>query len=284
MKVAFLHSDKPRERLLADAFLTGAARHGHTTYSIPLGQDDPVNDDYDIAAMVGVKSNERFYAHRHEGRKVMMLDKGYSRHHRPGGRVWEYWRIAIDAHQPTSRIATLNCPTDRREGMGWEAKPWRKDGASIIFAGSSDKYHAFHRLPDPNRYARSVVTAMLKRSQRRMIYRPKPSWHGAYPLKRARFSKQPESLSTLLESAWALVTHGSNASFDAIMAGVPCVILGDAVAKPISSTSLDEIESPRMASEKVVRWWLANLAYWQWTEAEFASGEAWDFLKENLHG
>jgi len=81
-----------------------------------------------------------------------------------------------------------------------------------------------------------------------------------------------------------LVTHGSNACFDAVCLGIPCIILGDAVAKNMSSTTLDEIESPRLASEAERHQWLSDLAYWQWTEAEHASGEAWDFLGKRLHG
>lgn len=262
----------------------GCAKHGHQTLSVALGEGEEAAEWADVVAMVGVKSNERFHAHRRAGRRVIMLDKGYARHHRPGGRVWEYWRVAIDAHQPTARMAVLNCPHDRREEMGWEPVPWRLDGPKVIIAGSSGKYHAFHDLAAPTKFYRGVVTGLRKRTDRAIVYRPKPSWQDAQPLKRAIYSRPPESLGFLLDSAWALVTHGSNACFDAIMTGVPCVILGDAVAKPISSTSLDDIENPRLASEKVVRWWLANLAYWQWTESEMASGEAWDFLKDNLHG
>jgi UDP:flavonoid glycosyltransferase YjiC (YdhE family) len=283
VKVAFLHSDKPRERELAESFLAGAALHGCETAAIPLGDEAEANS-FDVLAMVGVKSRERFHAYRAAGHRVVLLDKGYARHHRPGARVWEYWRLAIDAHQPTAAVAAATCPSDRRDALGWEPKPWRKTGSKVVYAGSSEKYHAFHGITHPTRFARQVVTGLRKRTERGIVYRPKPSWQNATPLPKAMFSKSPETLAFLLESAWALVTHGSNACFDAVMAGVPCIVLGDAVARPISSTSLDDIESPRLATEKERAQWLANLAYWQWTEDEFASGQAWEFLKGQFDG
>lgn len=283
MKVAFLHSDKAREEALAAAFLSGAARHGCETAAIPLG-DESEAMRFDVLAMVGVKSRERFHDYRAAGKHVVLLDKGYSRHHRPGARTWEFWRLAIDAHQPTAAVATLDCPTDRLEAVGWEPKPWRTQGSHVVLAGSSEKYHAFHGIDHPTRFARKVVTGLRKSTERAITYRPKPSWHDAVPIRKAHFSQSPETLAFLLESAWALVTHGSNACFDALMAGVPSIVLGDAVARPISSTSLDDIESPRLATDAEKRRWLANLAYWQWTEDEYRSGEAWAFLKDQFHG
>lgn len=281
MKIAFLHSDKPRERILADAFLQGCRAHGHDTEAIPLGDEDWVGD-YDIAVMVGVKSRPRFRAHRYAGRKVIYLDKGYSRHKSAGSRIWEYWRVAIDAHQPTSRL-DVNCSPDRMIAAEWHPAKWRKIGAHVIFAGSSEKYHNFYGLTHPTKYARSVVNQLVRTTERRIIYRPKPSWHGASPLKRAGYSVNPQSLADLFDGAWCLVTHGSNACFDAVMAGIPCIILGDAVALPISSTSLDDVNEPRLVDYATRDQWLANLAYWQWTESEMASGEAWQFIGSQIH-
>lgn len=282
MRVAFLHSDKPRERLLADAFLLGASAHGHETVALPLGDESEVGD-YEVAVMVGVKSRERFRAHRRAGRHVIYLDKGYSRHKLHGARVWEFWRVAIDAHQPTARLTGTDCPTDRMESAGWRAAKWRSQGRHILFAGSSEKYSAFYGLPHPTRYARSVVGDIRAVTDRPVTYRPKPSWRAAAPIRKAAFSKTPETLSEAMQGAHALVTHGSNACFEAVLAGIPCVVLGEAVALPISSSSLADIENPRMASPDERAQWLANLAYWQWTESEFASGEAWNFLGRQVH-
>lgn len=284
MRVAFLASDKARERLLADAFLKGAKRHGHETQVIPLTEGEPEVGNYDVACFVGVKSRELFQAHGRAGIPVLYFDKGYSRHSRTDGvRGWEYWRVAINAHQPTERL-DRNMPGDRAARFGWESKPWRKRGSTIILAGSSGKYHDFYGIRNPTHYWARKVEDIRDVSDLEIVYRPKPSWREAVPIEGTRYSELPERLEALLAKAHVLVTHGSNCCFEAAMAGIPSIVLGEAVAKPISSTSLDDIVKPRLANDEERGQWLANLAWWQWNSREFYSGEAWEFLGEQIHG
>lgn len=285
MKVAFLHSDKPRERILADAFLMGAAKHGHQTAALPLGED-PEPGAFDVVCMVGVKSKERFQLQHRAGSHIVYLDKGYSRHKSKSPRTgWEYWRVAIDAHHPTARLSALTMPDDRLKATGWEIRPWREptDDGAVILAGSSEKYHDFYGLSHPTTYVKEIVRQLRIVTERPLIYRPKPSWREAVPVLKTAFSQLPETLSDLLATAHVLVTHGSNACFEAVMAGVPCIVLGEGVAKPLSSTELADVESLHLAGDAERRQWAANLAYYQWNSREFASGEAWEFLGRELH-
>lgn len=283
MRVAFLASSKPREQLLADAFLKGARKHGHTTQVIDLTGEATVGD-YDVACFVGVKSRELYQAHGRAGVPFIMLDKGYSRHARTDGVAgWEYWRVSVNSHHPTERL-DRKMPDDRMTKFGWEPRAWRKGGDHIILAGSSAKYHEFYRLREPTSWMHHVVVTIRRITDRPLIYRPKPSWREAVEIPHTRFSRPPQTLAELFPKAHALVTHGSNASFDAVMAGVPCLILGDAVAKPISTTSIFDIEKLMLADDKARRRWLANLAYWQWTLPEMLSGAAWDFVGDQIHG
>lgn len=281
MKVTFWHSDKPRERILADAFSHGVAVHADTIELRPLQSTIEIAD-CDVAVMVGVKSRELYRAHWNAGIHTIMLDKGYVRHSSGGPvKVWQYWRAAVDAHHPTGRLLTP-MPFDRIERLNIPIVPWRKNGQHILFAGSSAKYHDFYGLRDPTSYAQKIFRQLKALSGRDIIYRPKPSWSDAITIEGSRFAREGQ-IETWLENAHVLVTHGSNACFEAVVLGVPCIILGDAVAKPISSTSLEDVESPLMVSPSH-RWqWLANLAYCQWTLPEFASGEAWSFLRTQIY-
>lgn len=282
MKIAFLTSDKAREQLLADAVLMGARRHGHTTEVIAL-QPEPVVGDYHIACMVGVKSRALYQLHQKEGVPVAYFDKGYCRQKREGGvGGWQYWRFSINQHHPTNRLATLRQPTDRLDDLGLDVRPWRVGGQHVLIAGSSAKYHEFYGLRDPTHYARNLIKALHGLTARPLVYRPKPSWRDAVPIKGAQFSTRG-SIDDALTNAWALVTHGSNACFEAVVSGIPCVILGNAVALPLSSPSLEHVVKPRIASDAERRQWLANIAYYQWTMAELSSGSAWDFIGQELH-
>lgn len=274
MKIIFWASDKDREQDLAHAFCLGAREHGHEAITMPLGAV-PNPQPCDLACMVGVKSKRLWeaYADQQPGAHRLMLDKGYSRH-RGSKRTWEYWRVSLDAQHPTETTLMRNAmPHDRFERLEIELSPWRSIGANVIIAGSSAKYHEFHNLPDPTTWAASVIKSLRKRNSRPIIYRPKPSWRDAVPIKGSIFSPPADQLGQLLSDAHVLITHGSNACFDAIVLGVPVIVLGNAVARPVSSISLDDIMAPKRALDRVQ--WMANLAYHQFTEAEFENGLAW---------
>lgn len=279
MMVLFAASEKEREQRLARAFAEGTARHGDQTVICHNGAV-PDLDPFDLVAMVGVKSKRTFDAALAAGKLPIMLDKGYVRTRRAGGRTWEYWRVSVGAHHPTrTTLMATDYPSDRWDALGLPVGPWRKRGGKVVIAGSSAKYHAFHGLPDPTRYARLIVEQLHLVTDLPIVYRPKPSWRDAKPIDGTRFSVPPESLMTCLDGAFCLVTHGSNACFEAALWGIPSIVLGDAVAAPISSTDFLRFRKPRREPREQ---WFANLAYHQWTEAEFASGEAWATISHQV--
>lgn len=283
MRVAFFHSNKPREHLLAEAFLEGVKRHGDAVAMVSNAEDP--NYQYEVACMVGVKSRELYQKHWRSGIHTVYLDKGYSRHQRSGPvNAWEYWRVAVDSHQPTDNYRA-DCPDDRMKARGWdEFQPWRRKGDHIIFAGSSEKYHAFYNLGDPNEYAEKIIGKIRRHTRKPISYRPKPSWAGALPIDGVHFSIAPETILGALHHAHALVTHGSNACFEAVSQGVPCVVIGNAIARPISSTSIPEIVNPRLATDDERRSWFSYLAYCQYTLGEMSRGNTWEWLRPQIYG
>jgi hypothetical protein len=284
--VGFLHNDNPRERILAEAVLTGCRLVGDTAWMVSKAEAKA--DGYqkaDVYAMVGVKSAEIFHEIMRGGAHVLYFDKGYLRHIAPNGpRVWEYWRVCLDAQHPTEAELMVPFPLDRYLSWNKPAQPWRKTGSHIVFAGSSEKYHNFHGLMHPTEYASRLVKTIRKSglSTRDIVYRPKPSWRAAEPVRGASFSDQSQSIADVLQDAWCLITHGSNAALDAIITGVPCIILGDGVAKVISSTELSEIENPRLASDEERMRWLSAVAWQQFTLAEMASGLMWSHIRPRI--
>lgn len=284
LNVCFLHSDKARERILANAFLEGVAQHGdHVELRLRSENVEPI-PGADIVCMVGVKSKKYFQTYAREGANVMMIDKGYSRHSKSGAvRSWEYWRVAVNAHHPTRYLMDTPRPFDRWDRLGLKFEPWRERGKHIVFAGSSAKYHDFYGLRHPTMYAQKIMKRMRELTEKRkIIYRPKPSWKDAEPIEGAEYSKGGDIFS-VLDGAWALVTHGSNACFEAALMGVPSVVLGDAVAKPISSITEEDIANPRLCSDEERAQWFANLAYCQWTMREMVSGEAWQYIRPLMY-
>lgn len=285
MRITFFASSKPREQMLASAFLDGARVHGDEVLIKDLTGEAQVAET-EVAVMVGVKSRELFHANWAAGVHTVYLDKGYIRGRGESPAVgWEYWRVAVDGHHPTRHLARMRCPSDRWDRFGIPVAPWRRRGEQIVFAGSSAKYHEFYGLVEPTQYAKKMRNWIRERDNDRLIvYRPKPSWRDARPVPGMEYSGPGHTLAQCLDGAHALVTHGSNACFEAVVAGVPCIVVGEAVAKPISSTTMDELESPRLASDDERGQWLSNLAYLQWTLREIASGEMWSNLRSQVYG
>jgi hypothetical protein len=284
VRLTFFASDKPREQVLANAFMDGARAFGDEVRIQPLNGEAQVAET-EVAVMVGVKSRELFHANWRAGVHTVMLDKGYIRGRGDNPVTgWEFWRVAVDGHHPTRHLQDMRCPSDRWDRFGLTPAPWRRRGEQIVFAGSSAKYHEFYQLAEPTMYAKKVRGWIRERDQDRLIvYRPKPSWREARPVVGMEYSTSAQSLSECLQGAHVMITHGSNACFEAVLAGVPCIVLGDAVAKPISSTSMDELHAPRLATDDERQQWFSNLAYLQWNLREMASGEMWSNLRSQLY-
>ena len=282
MKVAFFVSEQDREINLARSFGNGVVSHGDAFQSFDISEYFRVIREVDIACMVGVKSARMWKSSTQFGVIPIIFDKGYQRQIDPSSetRTWEFWRVSVGSHNPTKYLMTMGKSYDRARDMCSYLNDWRKRGSHIVVAGSSEKYHQFYGLPHPTEYAEKIIRRLRAISpHREIVYRPKPTWKGASPIQGSRFSGRDESMKDVLRGAHALVTHGSNACFDAICAGIPCVVLGDGVAKPISRTAIEDIEDLKMVRIGE-RWqWLANLAYCEWKLSEFSSGEAWRHIR-----
>lgn len=277
MKLVFYASDKPREQDLGQAVLAGAKRHNWDVELRQLCADPVIEPGTTAVAMVGVKSTRLFEITRKAGAVPVMFDKGYVRSRRAGARVWDYWRVSVGRHHPTqTSLMSRKMPRDRLDQLALAISPWRTRGYTVVIAGSSAKYHEFYGLPEPELYYPALVEQLRELTKKPIIYRPKPSYREATRIKGAEFSAGgTESITSTLQGAWALVTHGSNACFEAALMGVPSIILGDGVAAPISSTRLEDVADPRIGKREQ---WLANLAYHQYTEAELRTGEAFQHV------
>lgn len=276
MRIVFWASEKPRERMLANAFLQGAKRFGIEGERRNVGAPPP-KGKYDYSCMVGVKSNELWHQELKRGVTPIMFDKGYVRNKE--GNSWRYWRVAVGSHSPSNRTLKMEYPSDRWDSLNLNPRPWRKQGSHIVIAGSSAKYHKFHDLPHPNEYVRLLVKRLQAQTTQEIFYRPKPSWRDAVPIAGTTYSIGPRSLIDELQGAWLLITHGSNACFEAALMGIPSIVLGEGVMKTISSTSIEDLQNPRLANREHI---FNAIAYHQWTIDEFRSGEAFETIRKWL--
>lgn len=289
MKVTLYLSEKSREHELGDALSKGFQKHGDEVETIPTQHYVQPKGDTQVAVMVGVKgrSKQIFEDHRRAGRHTIYIDKSYFDR-------GEYYRVSLDNFQPAYAHEKPR-PHDRLDRLKLNIAGRQPRGKHVIYAGSSQKYCDWHGLGDVNVYAGGACHAINKTASKidtgpvlAVHYRPKPSWAAGHPDEVVRdipntiYSAPTESFQKLLHNCHALVTHGSNAAVEAIVAGVPAVLLskeGASAAWPVAEHSLENgLAAPFFPPDDARRQWLADLAYCQWTLDEMRSGAMWAAL------
>ncbi len=275
MRIGFcLNQIKNREVNLAMDFAAGLHIHGHEVKQI--GNDQEITD-VDIACVIGVKSMWRMAECRKKGIPFLYFDKGYNR--KAG-----HWRVAINGHQPTDYFSDWTYGDDRRKQFGWYPPKWKKDrfaNSLILIAGSSLKFHEFKGLAHPTEYAKDLVTQVREFTKRNIVYRPKPSWKEAEPIKDTRFSRH-KGIKEVLPEVGVLITYGSNACFEALLNGIPSIVLGDGITRSISSQEIADVNAPRRVSMERREHLLNQLAYCQFSPDEMNKGIAWEIIEKQL--
>ena len=80
-----------------------------------------------------------------------------------------------------------------------------------------------------------------------------------------------------LEGAYCTVTYTSGLAIDSVVAGVPTLACDPGnFAFDISSNFANQIESLKLADQKVIETWLRQLALYQWTVNEMADNAMWE--------
>lgn len=250
---------------------------------VTVTADIPPLDNTDVVFVHGIEPRAAFDAGRAAGLPVVIVDKGYSRVARGPLNCW-YWRMSINAPQPLAYMQRGR-PGDRWRATGTKiATAPARLGDSVIFAGSSQKYCNWFGLGDANAYADEVLTGVAKLLPKSpLIYRPKPSWRGGVPVAGAVLDDGVRNTRVTLQTAMrecrCVVTHGSNASFEALLAGYPAVTLGPGLAAALGENVVADVPAARWPGVAAVTRLAYDAAYHQWTVAEFQTGQA---IKEVL--
>lgn len=282
MHLIFWYAEKGYEMALGPALIEGAAVHGDTVEMRPIAEYRFPPPGGSIVC--GVVKREIMWEHQVAGIPCIHLDKGYHRTRASwrGQSIPGWWRMCWNATHPTAYLMDRPRPADRWDRLGVALQP-RRRGEKVIILGSSAKFHETERLPHPTPWAQGVVNVARHITPMEIVLRPKPSWKDAVPVEGATFDHgHRRPLSDTLADAWCSITYGSIAAVDSIIAGVPCIVLGNAVARPISAISLSAVLNPIWESDARREQWAANLAYCNFSPDEIASGTAWSILKEQM--
>jgi len=147
-------------------------------------------------------------------------------------------------------------PIDRKPAE----KPW-KQGSKIFVIPVAPNCATWHGADS---WTSRTVAAIRKFTDREVIVKP----------------KNGPPLSTMLDKAWAVVSHSSVAAVEAAQNGVPVFGPETSPGYAVGLSDLSKIESPAFPDRDD---WLKTLSYSQFHLSEIRSGKAWRTL-EQLNG
>lgn len=197
---------------------------------------------------------------RAAGRSFIYWDRGYGRRvfatWLPRGEDGGYYRWHVNSYQMQS---IHDVPSDRWRSLNLTLTPWASNPKGhIVLAAGSQTYERFHGIE--GWIDRTVVE--LKRYTGREI--------------RISDKESKVPLSTRIQGAHALVTHGSNAAVEAAIMGCPVFVSRESAAALIGLTDLSKIETPVYPERGP---WVHSLAYCQFNEKELVDGTLWHLLR-----
>lgn len=290
MLCTFYRTATTMDRVMAATFREGLSTLGHTLIESKLEKYEQPLDKPTLAGILfGIQDRtpECMRDHRMLQVPFVYIDKGYVRQRDVVGdaKFLAQYRVSYNSFQPLDYFQKIPRSKDRWKKLRVKVYPRRTVGENILIAGSSLRYADFHGFKAGNdgsdpatNWAMKLVRRLRAVSDRPIVYRPKPTWKEAVPIKNTIFSGPDKTIEEELHKAHVLVTFGSNASIDALRLGVPVLCVGDSIAKPLSSTLPEEVDTPFWPDDDVRQQFFCDIAYCQYTLDEFRDGTAWNYV------
>jgi len=154
-------------------------------------------------------------------------------------------------------------PSDRWDRHGVHVADWRLGGGYILFARQTPGDSSLFHVDGYDAQVSDICDRLARDYQMPVRVREHPK------VKRPR-----ATLAEDLAGACRVATFSSNVAVDGLLWGVPAITHYTSIAAPVALTLPYMAGDPRPDRTK----WLASLAYAQWTDAEFRSGEVWEHL------
>lgn len=156
----------------------------------------------------------------------------------------------------------LDLPMDRFNSLDLEIQDYKSGGADIIVLPPSP-YWGFYYNINVLQWNKEVTNKLKKFTDKNIIIKSKTD------------SEKP--LKEYLKNAHALVHYSSMGAVEALLMGVPVITLGPSFLKNYTSSSIEEIENPRLIEREKL---FANLSFNQFSYDEIRNGFVWHQLNE----
>ncbi len=236
----------------------------------------------DIAILYGMgPSNLVIYNRfRDAGKPTVTIDLGYWNRGGPHNQN-AYYKVSVNYWHPNQYLMKLNSTPWRFNRHNLTIQPWKRDTEhcrhAVLVAGMGTKgcdlYGIRHQSWD-----RWAVEEIQKYTDRKIIYRPKPSEVNPKPIDGTILSQSHENVKDIISRSWCIVTHHSNVAVDALLLGIPAICYGGAASCTLKS-KIKDVETPDYIDREQ---FFHNLAYCQFSLQEMTTGECWGYIKNKV--
>lgn len=275
--VVYQIPDHHRSRVICEAMSQGLKHHGvrHTT---KFENEYQGNIEADTAVFYGLEGRlNKIFRDYSERAKAVYIDLGYwkrkERHDRFGG----YHKVVVNDRHPTTYFQNRKHDGSRAQLLEIGIEPWHdRVSGHILLAGMGDKGARAEGYA-VEEWERWAIKKIREYSDRKIIYRPKPSYRRARPIQGVGYSPRTVDVSVALSGCHTVVTHHSNVAIDGICKGIPAFAWKGAALK-MTLQDLAFIEKPYRPEGR--EQWINDLSWCQWNVEEMKKGLAWNHLLE----
>lgn len=199
------------------------------------------------------------------------------------------WKVGLNGINRKGILTTNKRDVERPKKLGLNLKPWTNDNNEyILVCGQHGKSQQWKEMPEPDDWARSVITKLQKYTQRKILLRP----HPRFPLKDVskEFSnieitkpkKDRESLDDFpidFSNVHATINWSSNPGIHSVINGVPAFVGPDSLSYDVGNLKLSNIENPRKPNRER---WLIEYAHTEYTLDEIEYGIPLYYLTQRM--
>jgi len=189
----------------------------------------------------------------------IFIDTGYF--NRPASKF--YHRVTLN-HYQNNKI--IDRPDDRWKMFqqnGIEAKPWKKDGSTIMVCPPTDKTMLSYDITSPEWTDRTMQQLKETHPTKNIVLRPKPP-------KDERFAGDTLQKSIADNDVFAIASFAGGVAVEAALEGVACYVDPENAAAPVFQT--DFTQPLKYPDDNLYQAWLQSVAYDQYSVREMDEG------------
>jgi hypothetical protein len=193
------------------------------------------------------------------------IDTGYIGNHE----YKKYFRVTKNARQRTGDIVPYD--DTRLRSLKLDRTQYSRGNRVVLVPPDKKVAHAY-RIGSADAWTESTLQKIQSFTQRPVVVRQRP------PSREVR--QGSDRFDQLLrDDVNAVVVYSSNCAVEAVMHGIPVVVLGENSTQPLAQPlekidALDDLDQDQLES------FLRHLSYSQFTLKEMRSGYAWRMVKQ----